>query len=163
MMYIGCDKETIRSYCGYYGHIRQGKYGDNRVVGLSRKGYLELLGFAHKIGHGCWMIHVQITLSEPVNPSPAYKESCSVESKEKISFSACDVDNVQPNPLAGREVNRQREEEAIEKERNFTPRIYGEARQKAEFSRLEDAILRAKPSDEPDRAKTNLGKASENG
>jgi hypothetical protein len=163
MMYIGCDKETIRSYCGYYGHIRQGKYGDNRVVGLSRKGYLELLGFAHKVGHGRWMIHAQITLLEAVNPPPAYKESCSVESKEKISLSACDVDNVdkQPNPLAGREVNRQREEEeASEKERNFTPRIYGNASHKAQFSSLDDVILRAKPSDEPDRVKTNLRKAS---
>jgi hypothetical protein len=69
----------------------------------------------------------------------------------------------QPNPLAGREANRRLVEEDTEKERNFTPRIYGEAGQKAEFSRLEDAILRAKPSDEPDRAKTNLGKASKNG
>ncbi len=155
MMYIGCDKETIRSYCGYSGHIRQGKYGDNRVVGLARKGYLELLGFVHKIGHGRWMIHAQITLSEAVNPPPAYKESCSVESKEKISLSACDGDNVdkQPNPLAGREFNRQREEEASEKERNFAPKIYEN----------ELRVFNAVPCAEPDRPKTNLRRASKNG
>ena len=45
LMYIGGDKETVRAYKGYNGHIRAGCCGDNKIVGLSRKGYLELLGF----------------------------------------------------------------------------------------------------------------------
>jgi hypothetical protein len=163
MMYVGCDKETIRSYCGYYGHIRQGKYGDNRVVGLSRKGYLELLGFAHKVGHGRWLLHAQMTLCESGNSPPAYYEGSHVDSKEEISLSSSGSYDVSGQAFEGtkRVANRERqEEEASEKERNFTPRIYGESSQKAQFSSLEDAILRAKPSDEPDRAKTNLRKSS---
>src|SRR4030065_384508 len=31
---IGADKETIRAYKGYSGHIRAGRCGDNKIVGL---------------------------------------------------------------------------------------------------------------------------------
>ena len=163
MMYIGCDKETVRSYTGYYGHIRQGKCGDNQVVGLSRKGYLELLGFMHKIGHGRWLIHAQVTLQETVSSPPTYKEGVSsgFDSKEKIylspSGSAC-RERQALEDTKGVAISKLEEEEAIEKERNFTPKIYGETQQKPRLSGLETAILYAKPTAaDQDRSKVDWG------
>ncbi len=46
--YIGADKETIRAYKGYPGSIRTGRCGDTKIVGLSRKGYLEKFFYAAK-------------------------------------------------------------------------------------------------------------------
>lgn len=60
--YIGGDKETIRSYKGYSGHVRAGRCGDNHVVGLSRKGYLERYGFLRKITGHRWIV-VQALIS----------------------------------------------------------------------------------------------------
>jgi hypothetical protein len=127
MMYIGSDKETIRSYCGYYGHIRQGKCGDNKVVGLARKGYFELLGFGHKIGQGRWVIHAQSVLCEAVNSPPAYKEGC-VGFKEKISLSPCVRGSVGGEALEGVKglaITTSNNNNTSEKERNFSPKIYG--------------------------------------
>jgi hypothetical protein len=152
MMYIGGDKETVRSYTGYYGHIRQGRYGDNKVVGLARKGYFELLGFGHKIGHGRWLIHSQSVLFEAVNSPPAYKELVSggFGSKEKISLSATSPCVACEKP-GNTEAKERKEEEASEKERNFSPMIYGEQ------SQSEAAILQATPCNESDRAKVFWG------
>lgn len=137
MMYIGADKETVRSYCGYYGHIRQGKMGESQTIGLARKGYLELLGLAHKIGHGKWVIHSQVTLQEPVKDDYTYRESvgCGFDSKEKISLSPSGVDDVEGQALEERKgvANNELEEALLltnnnyyyttEKERFFTPKI----------------------------------------
>src|SRR3990172_6905592 len=87
--YIGADKETVRSYKGYSGHIRAGRCGDNKIVGCSRKGYLEVFGYLRKVPGRRWMI-VQSVL-----PSLGNEESCvvngvssSVASNQKISISA---------------------------------------------------------------------------
>ena len=150
--YIGSDKETVRAYKGYLGHIRSGRCGDNRIVGLSRKGYLEKFGYLRKIPGHKWVIcqtalfsHKGMTVGDVGSGS-----------KEKISFSQCGTEIVekQPNPLAGREASRRLvEEEDTEKERNFTPKIYEN----------ELRVFNAVPFAEPDRAKTNLRKASKNG
>ncbi len=61
--HLGTNKETVRAYRGYSGHIRAGRCGDNKIVGLSRKGYFERLGFMHPISQRRWVIHAQATLS----------------------------------------------------------------------------------------------------
>ena len=150
--YIGADKETIRAYKGYLGHIRAGRCGDNRVVGLSRKGYLEKFGYLRKIPGHKWVI-CQTALFSHKGMTVDYGGS---GSKEKISFSKGNMGHVekQPNPLAGREANRRLvEEEDTEKERKFTPKIYEN----------ELRVFNAVPFTEPDRTKTNLRKASKNG
>jgi len=52
---LGGNKETIRAYKGYSGHIRAGRCGDNHIVGLSRKGYLEKYGFLVRRGRN-WTV-----------------------------------------------------------------------------------------------------------
>lgn len=138
--YIGTDKETVRSYLGYRGHIRAGRCGDNRVVGLVRKGYLEVLGFMHKIVGRRWVIHAQTILS-----SQDMNEAKSLVSNEKISFSLSQPQSQRKESESDVvTATNELEEEDTEKERNFSPMIYGEEA---------TAILTAKPTPEPDKSK----------
>jgi len=173
-MYIGADKETVRNYMGYYGHVRAGRCGDNRVVGLSRKGYLETFGFMHR-SHGNWVIHAQTVLS-------SQDMNSGLESNEKISISLGAITpkgkgsegkpilEVFPNREASsRELE---EEEDIEKERNFTPKISPKIldislkdTKQLQLNPLEATFLRVaqdpqaqKP--EPDRSKVSWPKQS---
>jgi hypothetical protein len=135
---------------GYRSHIRVGRCGDNRVVGLSRKGYLEKFGFLHKIGNFQWQVCQKKLLSEDM-------ALCS-DSNEKISISPQHMEitaRKEPEKTTHGvvSVNRKLEEEDTEKERNFVPKIY----------RNEDRVFNAVPFAEPDRTKTNLRKASKNG
>lgn len=130
--YIGADKETVRSYRGYGGHIRAGRCGDNHVVGLSRKGYLETFGFLRKVPGRRWMI-VQAVLSEGSISSQAMSREVSYPSfyspngsNEKISISPVQVGCVVSGSSSGSNDGSSRrleEEEATEKERNFAPMI----------------------------------------
>jgi hypothetical protein len=91
---------------------------------------------------------------------PPQDKTVDLKPKEKISISVtpkgkherlkgdCETDS------GGFTTNELEEEEASEKERNFTPKIS----QRLELNPLEQAVLRAKPlAKEPDKAKTNLG------
>jgi len=162
MLYVGADKETIRSYTGYNGHIRAGKYGENQVVGLARKGYLELLGFMHKIGHGKWLIHSQMTIQEAVNDSHTYREcvGSGFNSEEKISLSPSSAACVEGQ--ASEEVKRvaiykQINNNTREKERLFTPKI-SEDDSNLEFLRL---LKGAKPLPSPDKGHISWGTLEE--
>jgi hypothetical protein len=122
MMYIGADKETMRAYKGYSGHIRAGRCGDNHIVGLSRKGYLELFGFMHKIAGRRWVVHAQAKLSSQASEI----SNSGFGSKEKISLSLSGVGCV-GNGSVSRESDvssseLEEEEEASEKDRFFVHR-----------------------------------------
>jgi hypothetical protein len=161
-MYIGADKETVRNYMGYFGHIRAGRCGDNRVVGLSRKGYLETFGFMHR-SHGNWVIHAQSVLS-------SQDMNSGLESNEKISISHNNMPITSWKGSEGKlgtvspSSNELEEEEDTEKERNFSPMIYPKILdislkdiKQLQLNPLEKAILRAKPCEEPDRSKVDWG------
>jgi hypothetical protein len=123
--YIGADKETIRNYKGYYGSIRPGKCGDNKIVGLSRKGYLELYDFFTRQGSR-WIVHAQSVLSSGSFSSQAIRKSdIKNESNEKISISSrvrSSVD-LESGKVVTDVSSRREEEEATEKDRFFTPKI----------------------------------------
>lgn len=70
--FAGTDRETVRAYKGYSGHVRAGRCGDNTIVGLSRKGYLEKFFFMSRKGRR-WVIPIQAKLSSQA------KESSQVE------------------------------------------------------------------------------------
>lgn len=137
--HIGADKETIRSYKGYYGHVRAGRCGDNKIVGLSRKGYLEKFHFLKKLPGARWMI-CQTQLSYQAKESLIM----GVGSNEKISISL-PVSGVDEKGLLfdGKSVSssEREEEEASEKDRNFTPKIIGlSLKELALEDALEDAL-----------------------
>ncbi len=168
MMYVGADKETVRSYTGYYGHVRQGRCGDNQLVGLSRKGYLEMLGFMRKVGHGRWAILGQTSLCESVSFPHTYKDSCQVGSNKKISLS------LSGSGVASGQAFEETKRVAIttsnnnntsEKERNFSPMIYpmiSEELSVDKFSSEETDVLAAKPcAKEPDKGRVDWGACEE--
>jgi hypothetical protein len=150
--YIGADKETVRNYKGYSGHIRAGRCGDNHIVGLSRKGYLEQFGFLKKLPQRRWMICQTVLSSQDMT-------SDSLCSNEKISISqllsgssAVSANREAKENIAT--VTELEEEEDTEKERFFTPKIIGEQPQ---LTPLEMAILVAKPCEEKDKSKVAWG------
>ena len=79
--YVGGDKETIRAYKGYGGHVRAGRYGDNRIVGISRKGYLEAFGFLVKVPGRRWMLAQSLLSSKGIR-----NVDSGFGTKEKISL-----------------------------------------------------------------------------
>jgi hypothetical protein len=165
-MYIGADKETVRAYCGYYGNIRTGRCGDSKIVGLSRKGYLEIFGFLRKAGsrYGIryWGL-VQTFLSEsPISSQANLKESVSNNVHEKISISLSSSGKARETSESVVSAvvvssSKREEEEATEKERNFTPMIYGDSPKKDENLLFLEQLAKATSCGEPDKAKTNLG------
>jgi len=118
--YIGADRETIRAYKGYSGHIRAGRCGDNHLVGLSRKGYLEAFGFLRKVSGRRWMI---CQTAFPLSSSDCVQ----LGSKEKISISVSQGERARENRFEKVvSLNGELEEEEVgERERNFTPKIFG--------------------------------------
>ena len=158
MRYVGSDKETVRAYMGYYGHIRAGRCGDNRIVGLSRKGYLEVLGFAHKISFGRWVIHAQAILSSQAS------EGLGVVSNKNFSISqsgsGCVVKGVSSGSNVGSS-NELEEEEATEKDRNLCMEDIGKVTSDIMLSAEEKAILAAKPSSNLDRGRVDWGVGQE--
>jgi hypothetical protein len=145
--YIGADKETIRSYRGYAGHVRAGRCGDNHIVGISRKGYLEKFGFMSKVPGRKWRLTQSTLFESDLREAPITHQACkeSVSSglvaKEKISFSVVGEGVSGEGELLRVKAsnNELEEEEARERKRNFSPKIYGE------LTPLEWSILHAKP------------------
>ena len=121
--YIGTDKETVRNYKGYGGNVRVGRCGDNKIVGYSRKGYLERFGFLRKIPGRRWAV------CQSVLSSQGSVKSCGgVGSKEKIFISpsqSCGerVGGETALEVAPNSSNELEEEEGTEKDRFFTPMI----------------------------------------
>lgn len=129
---IGGNKETIRAYKGYSGHIRAGRCGDNHVVGLSRKGYLERYGFLVRRGRN-WVVCQALLSSQGImkgDVGVGDGERLGLVSNEKISISASQPFTPKGKGSEGKPIlevslsSREREEEEdTEKERNFTPKI----------------------------------------
>jgi hypothetical protein len=153
--YCGADKETVRAYMGYYGTIKRSRRsGEGYVLGATRKGYLEILGFMHRISRTEWLIHAQMKLQEaPSGLNANERLECS---KEKISLSqkievfsqgeGSEGNRFEKVPLTGKNNNNN----TTERERNFTPKIF----QRLELSAEEETIFKAKPLDsEPDRSR----------
>ncbi|MEM3823966.1 MAG: hypothetical protein QXH87_03450 [Candidatus Bathyarchaeia archaeon] len=94
MRYIGADRNTIRAYIGFNGSIARNKRtGEGFIKGMQRKGYLETLGFMHRINRNTWLIHYQSSLPqfnmEAENAETAnntYEANGEFCSKEKISL-----------------------------------------------------------------------------
>jgi hypothetical protein len=152
--YIGADKETIRAYKGYSGHIRQGRCGDNRIVGLSRKGYLEKFGFLRKISGRRWQV-CQLKLPSQDMTIEAQKPLS--ESNEKISISIPQGERARENRLEKGVSSysiRRKEEEDTEKDR------FSLHKSLESLTPPEQAVLRAEPREEPDRTRVNWGKQS---
>jgi len=86
-MYVGGNRDTVRDYTGYNGRIISNSYANTKILGVKRKGYLEIFGFMHP--HGLrWIIHKQTTLHPPTPPFPNAGESVDKKySKENISLS----------------------------------------------------------------------------
>lgn len=140
--YIGADKETVRAYKGYGGHIRAGRCGDNRIVGVSRKGYLEVMGFLRKIPGHRWAVCQAALLPTQVRPSERVSEI--VGSNEKISISTSSPKSVcvqssldlETSSSCSRELEKK---EVTEKERNISPKI---SPKNLECSLIDDENLR---------------------
>jgi len=81
----GADKETVRAYKGYLGTVKRTRSGEGYVSGQSRKGYLELFGYMHRISRVEWVIHAQMRL-ENADSGNQCNERLEV-SKEEISIS----------------------------------------------------------------------------
>lgn len=84
--HIGADKETLRSYMGYNGHIRKGR-NENVVVGFSRKGYLTEMGFMHKLQRGMWTVNQTVLLSHSLLSNTKYESVVEVV-HQNLSLSA---------------------------------------------------------------------------
>jgi len=128
--YIGGNKETVRAYLGYKGHVRHSTSGgSSRVVGEQHKGYLEIFGFMHPLKHhySTWTIHAQTQLVSPAPPLSLINEGyrqVGGDSKEKISISLQqDTDGLKSREVWREE--RERERDITEKERNFAPMNLG--------------------------------------
>ena len=125
--YVGGDRETRRAYKGYHGRVTRSKSsGEGYVQGQTRKGYLEIFDFMHKIGHNVWVIHAQMKLSEPQIPyhnnETSEKEKAS---KEKISLSQRgNSDTVSDLGHGDVVVQKQINNNNTVRERNFTPKIF---------------------------------------
>ncbi len=126
--WIGADKETVRAYKGYSGHIRAGRCGDNRIVGVSRKGYLEVMGFMRKIPGHRWAVCQVALLPTQVRSSERVSES--VGSNENFSISPPLEKSVQnelfsePKQTTDASCSSSLEKkEVTEKERNISPKI----------------------------------------
>ena len=170
--YVGGDKETLRAYMGYYGIVqRSRRSGEGYVKGTSRKGYLEIFGFMHRITRMEWVIHVQMKLP---NADLGFHTNEGFEgSKEKISLSQSihneggEGGGKTENPSVrekltpygfsvlndNMETAENNNNNTTEKERNFSPKIF----QRLENGQLnsEDSVVQsAKPLDfEPDLAR----------
>jgi hypothetical protein len=147
--YIGADKETLRSYKGYGGSVRLGRAGDNKIVGVSRKGYLERFGFLTHIRGRNWVV------SQALLPSKGIGKAVSGDvSNHNLSISASGMGS---ELLRTEKVsNNELEEEDTERDRNLYPKICPKI---AELSPLELAILTAKPSTNTDRTKISRGES----
>jgi len=123
--YIGADRETIRAYKGYYGSVRRSKRtGEGYVVGNTRKGYLEIFDFMHRINRNEWVIHAQMKLPN-ADLEHHNNEGVEFESKEKISLSQRGSDNTLESGVTERviEDRKYNNNNNTERERNFTPKI----------------------------------------
>ena len=127
--YIGSDKATVRAYKGYSGYIRIGRCGDNKIIGLSRKGYLEKFFLMQKKGRR-WAIPIQAKLSYQDNESSC-EELTQNRTNEKISISISPNQTLIPKgkgwegkPILEVSLTKGLEKkEDTEKERNFSPKI----------------------------------------
>ena len=154
IMYVGGDKETVRAYKGYKGRIRRSKRtGEGYIVGQTRRGYLELFGFMHRIKHDIWVIHAQTQLFSNTS-------ECSLEenSKEKISISFSKGEGAQETRFEkvvspnNRELTKINNNNTTEKERNFSPKIFGHMEPR------ELAVFDALSCEETDKAKVSWSK-----
>ena len=147
--YIGADKETLRSYKGYGGSVRMGRAGDNKIVGLSRKGYLERFGFLTRV-HRSWVVSQALLSSQSV-----VKAVSGYDSNQNLSISTAGmgVEGLGVKNGSSRELE---EEEDRERDRNVYPKICPKI---PELGPLELSILTAGPSKETNRAKVDWGSA----
>jgi hypothetical protein len=151
--YVGADRETLRAYLGYRGFIKRSKRsGEGYVVGNSRKGYLEIFDFMHRVSHNEWVIHAQMKLSNADLEHHINEGLKEKDSKEKISISQRVKDattSIEAKEIVDRE--KQYNNNNTERERNFTPKISPKI---LELTPEETTVLTAKPIDsEPDRSK----------
>ena len=123
--YIGGDKETKRAYLGYSGTMIAGRCGDNKTVGVSRKGYLECFGFLRKIPGRRWAV-VQSVF--PCQESMNHQSGLVPNEKISISLDRHDETLIakgkgsEGKPILEVSPNEKLEEET-ERDRNFTPKI----------------------------------------
>lgn len=117
-LYAGADKETIRAYFGYYGHItRNNRTGEGRVIGLSRKGYLEKFGFMHRV-RGIWFITYQskLSVSNTNERVECSKEEIYLSKSEGCDRVFCQGEELEKPRLA--QVSRQQTIETAESSNN---------------------------------------------
>lgn len=177
--YIGGDKETIRAYAGYHGSVKRRSSGEGYIIGNTRKGYLEIFDFMHKVGHNEWVIHAQMKLPnadlefhtneglsekasiEKISISPVLEASlmADVEGNGKPLASTVECGNGCPNIEAKEIENNNNNNNTTERERNFAPKIMLQnISHMPTLTPEELAILNAKPLDsEPDTAKVSWG------
>jgi len=82
MKHIGGNRGSVRAYLGYRGRILRSSYGNTKIIGSPRKGYLEIYGYMHPKGLK-WIIHAQTTfpqvlksLSNPPIPPFTHDNEC---------------------------------------------------------------------------------------
>jgi len=166
--YIGGDKETIRAYKGYYGIVKRSKHsGEGYVLGQSRKGYLEIFGFMHRISRLEWFIHTQMKLPSSDSDVHTNEGLSQKQSKEKISISqrglegsVCSGLEHGDKVLTENKINNNN----TERERNFAPKIFPKISPQRrelnnELSPEAEALSNAIPLDsEPDLARLKCPK-----
>jgi hypothetical protein len=141
--YCGANKETLRAYVGYYGIIRRSKRtGEGYILGQSRKGYLEIFGFMHRVTRSEWVIHAQMKL--PSSVSGFHTNEGFEASKEKISISHGVMETTTSRETEGIvETEKHNNNNTTERERNFTPKI---SQRFSELTFEEEAALYSKPA-----------------
>jgi len=169
--YVGADRETLRAYLGYRGFIKRSKRsGEGYVVGNSRKGYLEIFDFMHRVSHNEWVIHAQMKLSNADLEHHINEGLKEKDSKEKISISQsilqgkeCEKTVLEVvSPIEAKEIvdrEKQYNNNNTERERNFTPKISPKILKEIVLTPEDEAILKAEPLDsEPDLARLKCPK-----
>lgn len=162
--YIGGDRGTVRAYLGFRGRVQHNIFG-SKVIGIMREGYLQIFGYAERKNAKAWILshknvplpyHYKEELIPPVPPLPNNDERLRKVKMEKISLSQRGSNYTENSSLTNGEggvVRNRINNNNTERERNFPNGIQNCIRK--ELTKLEQAILTAKPSEkgEPDRAK----------
>ena len=166
--YIGGDRGTVRAYLGFRGRVQHNIYG-SKVIGIMREGYLETFGYAKRKNSKTWLLFHKnvplpyhytqelIPLTHPLPNAFMNIDDRLIEGNmEKISLSQGGSNYTENSSLANGEsgVVRNKFNNNNVRERNSANGIHNCIRK--ELTKLEQAILTAKPSEkgEPDKAKT---------
>ena len=143
--YVGSDKETVRAYKGYSGFIRIGR-NENKLVGKSRKGYLQDLGFMRKLNRDVWCVNQMLLIGFS---GVTNNERLEKANHQKISLSAISVVKDGCRKIVDTTSNNNNNN--TERERFFSENKHIEA---YPICMELEKLAHAEPTEEPDHSST---------